>query len=272
MGWIRLALRLTMFSLFLAGTCLLAAGLCIADRFRSTPIDRNPWSAWCFRRACQCLGWQIGVHGHRSEGHALYVANHISWSDIPVLGSITPLRFLSKSEVGHWPIIGWLARQAGTLFIRRGGGQARRIKAEMSKHLAAGESVLIYPEGTTSSGLAVLPMHGLMLSAARDAGVPIQPVTIGYRRQHRPDALAPFMGDDSFHHHLIRLLKQSPMQVELVFHPQVDTSGTDTINELTRQIHQTISDGLKRIHAGEFDSGAQCTVRTAGDPELSHLP
>ncbi|WP_303291377.1 1-acyl-sn-glycerol-3-phosphate acyltransferase [Marinobacter sp. SS5-14b] len=272
MGWVRLSFRLALFSLFLAGTCLLAVGLSIADRLRGTPIDRNPWATLCFRRACQCLGWHIQISGPRPDGHALYAANHISWSDIPVLGSVTPLRFLSKSEVGHWPVIGWLARQAGTLFIKRGGGQARRIKADMCQLLKAGESVMIFPEGTTSDGVAVLPMHGLMLSSARDAGVPIQPVTIGYRRQNRPDALAPFVGDDGFHHHLVKLLKQPPLHIEVLFHPAIDTDRTESMTELTNRLHLTISEGLRRIHAGEFDPDAQCPVRTVDGPELSRLP
>lgn len=81
------------------------------------------------------------------------------------------MRFLSKAEVGQWPVIGWLARQAGTLFIKRGGGQARAIKASIAQCLQAGESVMVYPEGTTSTGVAVLPMHGLLMSAAHLAGV-----------------------------------------------------------------------------------------------------
>ena len=272
MGWIRLTFRLTLFALFLTSTCLLAAGLSLADLFRSTPINRNPWARLCFRRACQCLGWNIQVNGTGHGSNALFAANHISWSDIPVLGSITPLRFLSKSEVGHWPVIGWLAGQAGTCFIKRGSGQARRIKADMCRHLHAGESVLIYPEGTTSNGISVLPMHGLLLSAAREAGVPIQPITIGYRRQRRPDALAPFIGDDSFHHHLVQLLKQPPMQVQVIFHPVIDTTGTESLSELTQQIRLVISEGLRRIHAGEFDAGAPYPFRAVGDPELSRLP
>jgi len=270
MSGIRLITRLTAFTVFLLCVCLLATALKLADRLRNQPIDKNPWARFCFRRACQCLGWQVQVHGQPIRGNALYVANHISWSDIPALGSITPVRFLSKAEVGNWPVIGWLARHAGTLFIKRGGGQARRIKGAIAEHLQAGESVLVFPEGTTSSGLAVLPMHGLLLSAAKEAGVPIQPVTIGYRRDQRPDPLAPFVGDDSFHHHLMRLLRQPPARIEILFHPPVMPEGP--INDLTFQIHRDIGDGLKRIHSGEFETPPELPVRTAGGPGLSRLP
>lgn len=271
MGWIRLSVRLTGFALFLAGTCGLAILLRLADAFRPERIDRTPWAARCFKQACQCLGFQIRVHGEPAEANALYVANHISWSDIPILGTISPLRFLSKAEVGAWPIIGWLARQAGTLFIQRGSGQARRVKAQISDCLNAGEAVLVFPEGTTSTGVAVLPIHGLLLASARETGRPIQPITIGYRRDQRPDPLAPFVGDDSFHHHLIRLLRQPPTRVDIVIHPTVDAGETESSQQLTAHIHQLISAGLKRIHAGEFETQTASAISAAADPGLSRL-
>lgn len=267
MNWIRMAGRLTAFTVFLTGTCLLAIGLRVFDLFRRQPADRNPWAALCFRRAGQCLGWKIQVVGELPRGNALYVANHISWSDIPALGAVTPLKFLSKAEVGQWPVIGWLAREAGTLFIKRGGGQARRIRGEMVRQLRAGQSVLVFPEGTTSTGLAVLPMHGLLLSAAREAGVPIQPVTIGYRRNGRPDALAPFVGNDSFHRHLVRLLRQAPARITLVLHPAIDPNIATS--ELVSEARQAISAGLARIHSGEFD---RQQIRTGGAPGQSRRP
>lgn len=271
MGWVRLFVRLTGFALFLAGTCLLAILLRLADLFQPEPVNRSPWAARCFRRACQCLGFEIHVHGLPAERNALYVANHISWSDIPILGAIVPLRFLSKAEVATWPVIGWLARQAGTLFIQRGSGQARRVKTQISACLNAGEAVLVFPEGTTSVGEAVLPMHGLLLASAKDTGRPVQPITIGYRRDHRPDALAPFVGDDSFHHHLIRLLKQTPTRVDIVLHPALNAGETESTQQLTARAHQLISAGLKRIHAGEYEAEAATTINTAAAPGLSRL-
>lgn len=181
------------------------------------------------------------------------------------------MRFVSKAEVGAWPIIGWLARQAGTLFIQRGSGQARRVKTQISDCLNAGETVLVFPEGTTSIGVAALPMHGLLLASAKETGRPIQPITIAYRRNRRPDSLAPFVGDDSFHHHLIRLLKQPAARVDVVLHSTVDARKAESAQQLTADIHQLISAGLERIHAGEFEMATATTISTAADPELSRL-
>ena len=155
MGWLRMSTRLGAFVLFLAATTALAASLLLAETVTGKVVDRTPWSRFCFRWACRCLGLRIRQHGAPCQDNALLVCNHISWSDIPVLGSLQPIRFLSKAEVSRWPLIGWLARQAGTLFIVRGGGQARKVRRQIADTLSAGETVLVFPEGTTSAGLTV---------------------------------------------------------------------------------------------------------------------
>jgi len=268
MEWGRLTLRLGAFTLFLAATSLLATALLLTEILTRTSIDRTPWTRRCFRAACRCLGLEVHVHGAQPSGNALYAGNHISWTDIPVLGSLQPVRFLSKSEVAHWPVIGWLARQGGTLFIKRGAGQARQIKTAIGEKLSAGESVLIFPEGTTSAGLTVLPLHGLLLKAAADSGVPVQPVTISYRRNNHPDHLAPFIGDDEFHTHLITLLRKPSPRVDVLFHPPVSVAPETGTTELSEQLHGTLLGGLARIQAGEFDPEDPSPVRTGGVPGL----
>lgn len=266
-GALRLTLRLTAFTLFLAGIAILALTLRLADIMTGKRIDRTPWAGRCFRGACRCLGLTVHWHGPAPATNALVVSNHISWCDIPVLGGGIPVRFLSKSEVAEWPLIGWMARQAGTLFIRRGGGRARRVKSDLHSALSDGESVLVFPEGTTSAGLTVLPFHGLLLGAARDANVPVQPATLCYRRDSRPDHVAPFIGDDAFHRHLMRLLRSPAPRVDVLFHEPVTMTEAPGSQELARQLQATVLEGLHRIQAGDLDA---VTVRTAGGPGLSH--
>jgi 1-acyl-sn-glycerol-3-phosphate acyltransferase len=257
---------------FLAATTMLAAGLRITEAVTRKAIDRTPWARFCFRWACRCLGLDIHQHGSPSNDTVLFVSNHISWSDIPILGSLAPIRFLSKAEVGQWPVIGWLARQAGTLFIRRGGGQARRVRNQIIENLQAGENVLVYPEGTTSEGLTVLPFHGLLLKAAPESRTPVQPVTIAYRRNGRPDHLAPFIGDDEFHCHLLRMLREPSARVDVVFHVPVSASDQTPTDELAARLRETVLDGLTRIYSGEYDEPAVDLIRTGGAPGLPHLP
>ncbi len=272
MNWLRLCVRVTAFVAFLAATTLLAAGLRITEMVTRKTIDRTPWARFCFRWACRCLGLNIHQHGSPSNDTVLFVSNHISWSDIPILGSLAPIRFLSKAEVGQWPLIGWLARQAGTLFIHRGGGQARRVRGQIIENLQAGENVLVYPEGTTSAGLTVLPFHGLLLSAAPESKTPIQPVTIAYRRDGRPDHLAPFIGEDEFHSHLLRMLRQPSARVDVVFHEPVQSPEEVPTAELAASLRQTVLDGLKRVYRGEFDQQETNLLRTEDVPGPPHLP
>ncbi len=265
--WLRLSLRLASFSLFLAATSLLAITLQLTEILTRRAIDRTPWTRLCFRWACRSLGLEIHLHGTVPAGSALFASNHISWSDIPVLGSLQPVSFLSKSEVGNWPLIGWLARQGGTLFIKRGGGQARKVRAKIADKLRNGESVLIFPEGTTSAGLTVLPLHGLLIKAA-GSGIPVQPVTICYRRNGHPDHLTPFIGDDQFHTHMIAMLRKPAPRVDVLFHPQVRLDPETGTSELARQLRSTLLAGLTRIQAGEFDPDPARPVRTGGVPGL----
>ena len=250
MGTLRLSVRLTLFVLFLLATTLLALCLGIAERIRGDRIDRAPWSRHCFRACCACLGLTIRQRGEPSPVPALVVCNHISWTDIPVLGSLFPVTFLSKAEVARWPLIGWLATQGNTLFIHRGAGQAAKSREDISRTLRRGQSVLIFPEGTTTSGLTVLPFHRRLLAAASAAEVRVQPVSIGYLRDGQPDHLAPFIGEDSFHHHLIRLLQQPAPEIRVIFHSPVEVTDATAAEPLARQLHETVMNGLQQIGHG----------------------
>ena len=142
----------------------------------------------------------------------------------------------------------------------------------MAAHWLAGENVLVYPEGTTSAGLTVLPFHGLLLRAAPESKTPIQPVTITYRRDGRPDHLAPFIGEDEFHSHLLRMLRQPSARVDVVFHEPVQSPEEVPTAELAASLRQTVLDGLKRVYSGKFDQQETNLLRTEDVPGLPHLP
>lgn len=245
---LRLTWRLTLFILFLVSIILVALALRIGDLFTASRIDRTPVAHHSIQILCGLLGFRLNVHGSVAKGPVLFVSNHISWSDIPVLLACAPLRFLSKSEVSRWPVIGWLAGEAGTLYIKRGGGQSGSVRQQIASVLAGGRSVLIFPEGTTTTGVSVLPFHGRLLAAAADAKCRIQPMTIGYRRNDLPDPVAPFIGDDSFHSHLVRLLSKPALEVEVILHPAIEPEAAQPTEALAQQLHGTVSSGLSQIH------------------------
>ena len=113
----------------------------------------------------------------------LYVANHVSWIDIFVMNAQRPTAFIAKSEIRDWPVIGWLVAGAGTLFIERGQRRAIPVvSAAMQARLERGEAVGLYPEGTTSDGVSLLPFRASLFEPAHQAGVTIQPVALVYSR------------------------------------------------------------------------------------------
>lgn len=248
MDYTRLTLRLSLFTLSMTLTTAIACGVSLVELLGRRRIDRTPYARFCFNGASRSLGFRVRQQGETPNEPVLYVSNHISWSDIPVLGGQSRLRFLSKAEVGNWPVIGWLAGQAGTLFIKRGGGKSQQCRQEISRTLNKGQSVLVFPEGTTTAGLTVLPFHSRLLWAAKDAGVDIQPISIGYLRDGQPDHLAPFIGDDEFQHHIVRMLKRPSVNVNIIYHPRVRIEDDTDLDCLAGELHKTVSEGLKQIH------------------------
>jgi 1-acyl-sn-glycerol-3-phosphate acyltransferase len=156
--------------------------------------------AWALA-ALGLLAIDLSVVGQpRRAGPVLRAANHISWLDILVLQATCPSRFVAKAEVRHWPLMGRLASNAGTLFISRESPRdALRVVQQMAEHLKAGEVLTIFPEGTTSNGRQVLPFHANLFQAAVSANAPVLPVALQFvdraSGQHNP--AASYIDDDT---------------------------------------------------------------------------
>ena len=116
-----------------------------------------------------------------ARGPLLLAANHISWLDIVVLHAARPCRFVSKAELRHWPLVGKMASAAGTLFIERESRRdAMRVVHHMAERLQAGDILAIFPEGTTSNGVDLLPFHANLFQAAISAHAPVLPVALQF--------------------------------------------------------------------------------------------
>jgi 1-acyl-sn-glycerol-3-phosphate acyltransferase len=189
------------------------------------------------------LPLHVEITGRPTDRPALWASNHVSWLDIAVLGAHSPLSFLSKWEVRQWPVIGWLARAAGTLFIKRGQAAGQAIEAQLGSRLGSGVSLVIFPEGTTTEGDRVRAFHGRLFSSALAAQVPIQPDAGSYQRNGQLDHTAPFVGDDDFHRHLWRLLGSERISVQVKFLPPIPSAGC-TRNQLARAAQSQISQAL----------------------------
>lgn len=162
------------------------------------------WSATMLRR----LGLQLQVQGSFSPGAKLVVANHISWLDIMAVHAVCPeARFVSKADVQAWPLVNRLVAAAETLYIQRESRRdALRVVHQMSEALGAGDTVAVFPEGTTGNGRELLPFHANLLQAAIAAGAPVQPVALRYAdRWQAVSPSAEFLGETTLLQSLWRL-------------------------------------------------------------------
>lgn len=191
-------------------------------------------SRWCWA-VCQVLGVRLRTSGVADPRARLWVANHVSWLDIVVLGGQQPLIFLSKAEVADWPVIGFLARRCGTLFVRRGDRQATGAAVEqLLWRLRQGQRVMVFPEGTTTDGSKVLRFHARFLQPAVMTQSVVQPVALRY--VGTASGQAPFVGDDEFLPHLLRILRLPHIDVDLHFCESIAATGSlDTVARTARQ-------------------------------------
>ncbi len=177
------------------------------------------------------LGLTVQVRGEPvALGPALIVANHISWLDILALHAGRHCRFVAKSDVHHWPLIGRMATGAGTLYIERESRRdALRVVHHMADSLRAGQVLAVFPEGTTSDGVSLLPFHANLLQAAIAADAPVQPVALGYiDRATGQRSLAPlYIGDDTLVGSVWRTLISAPITVTLHYGVPQTCDGRD---------------------------------------------
>lgn len=207
---------------------------------------------WWLRRIIHLLGIEIQTHGtppRPTNGRGiLFVSNHVSWVDIPLIGGLSQLNFLSKAEVRNWPLIGKLAEGTGTLFIQRGSGDAERMTNSIAEYLNEGRSVLFFPEGTTSNGRNVRKFHGKLFKTALHTDVSLCPIAIHYHvanTDHNPVA---FIGDDEFTTHLWSMLKHRNIIATVEFLP-VRKAKTENLEEFVRSVQREVSHSVSTLNA-----------------------
>ena len=177
------------------------------------------------------LGITLQVKGERpAHGPLLLVANHVSWLDIVVMHAAGHCRFISKSDVREWPLVGLLAGAAGTLYIERTSRRdAMRVVHQMAACLEAGDVLAVFPEGTTGDGSCVLPFHANLLQAAIAVHAPAQPVALQFvDRTSGLRSFAPcYIGDDTLVQSLWRTLRARNLQAVVHFGALQTDGGRD---------------------------------------------
>jgi len=196
-------------------------------------LDRGARAAQVTRWAgalLRILRVGVSVRGEppRAWSNGILIAsNHVSWLDIYLLHSLLPARFVSKAEVRGWPLIGWLAEAAGTVFlVRERKTDAMRVNQIMAEHLRQGDCLALFPEGTTSDGGDLLPFYPSLFQPAVDAAAQVWPVYIRYLDadgQPCPDAA--YYDDISLGSSLMRIARRGGIRGEVCFLPPIDASG-----------------------------------------------
>ncbi len=214
------------------------------------------------RCVCWLFGVDIVLRGRPERRRpTLFVGNHTSYIDIEVLSSLMPVSFIAKAEVARWPFYGMLARLQRTIFVDRRPQSAGDQRDEIARRLAAGDNLMLFPEGTSNDGNRTLPFHSALFGVAErrlpgDRPVPVQPVSIAYSelngfpigRSLRP--LLAWYGDMELAPHLWCFAGLGRVKVVVEFHPTVTIEQFASRKALAQHCHQAIARGVADAISG----------------------
>ena len=206
------------------------------------------------RMVCRILRVELQIEGIVPSA-GLIVANHVSWLDIPALSAAAKVSFVAKKDVAGWPFFGTLARLQNTVFVDRARkhstGQSR---IEMLHRLKAGETLVLFPEGTSNNGRHLQPFKSTFFAAVEGTQIPIVPVTLIYQSQHglpltlRQWPSVAWYGDMGLLSHLWAALKYGPLKVRVIFHSALSLSELGHRKALAAtaemQIRQALAENL----------------------------
>ncbi len=238
---------------------------------------------------CRLLGLRVRVIGPRlrkvaKQGRPIvYVCNHSSWVDVPVLGGRLNACFIAKEEVAHWPLIAWVARLGRTVYVRRRRASTGRERDEMRIRLASGDNLFLFPEGTTSDGSRVLPFRSAFFSLAEQVvtsdGKPplVQPVSVVYDRlaylpagrATRP--LFAWYGDMDIGSHFWRLAQHRGLRVTVLLHPPLDPATFPTRKALAQATWTAVAAGAAILRQNRPALPVAVAPGAAGAPDAPAL-
>ena len=245
--------------LYLGFTLLMLPVQAVALMFGLPLAKRLP--LWYHRRCCPILGLKVERRGQQSEVHpTLYVSNHVSYFDIMVLGSLIEGSFVAKAEVAQWPLFGWLAKLQRSVFVERRSAKVTLHRDEMSERLEAGDSLVLFPEGTSGDGNRVLPFKSALFAAAeqrpRGRPLPVQPVSIAYTQLDDVPMgryLRPFFawyGDMDLASHIWQAAGLGWVTVVVEFHTPATIEALGSRKLLSDYCHAHVAAGVSAALSG----------------------
>ncbi len=217
----------------------------LADRMKIRgELPAHVAQRWWSKLLVRCFGFRIHRVGEPLPGAVLFVANHVSWLDIELMHSQRVMSFVAKAEISRWPLVGWLATRAGTIYHQRGSTHSLgAVHEQMVTKLREGMAVGIFPEGGTGPGDRVRTFHARIFQAATDTNVPIQPVGLCYGRGRTMDLSVPFGPKENFLQNFLRLLGGPPLDATVYFLDPVALSDEGR-RQTAEAARQRIADAL----------------------------
>lgn len=202
---------------------------------------------WWSRVLLRLFGVRMACNGEPVPGAALFVANHLSWVDIAVLHGVRLMAFVAKSEIRRWPLVGWMAGRAGTIYHRRGSTHSlRSVSRDMTHRLQDGWSVALFPEGRVAGGDRLQAFHGRLFQCAVDAGVPVQPVALLFIESDGSiNTRTPFRPGEPFLAGVFRLMGQRRAIAELHFCEPLDSGKVEGRRRLAHESRRRIVAALE---------------------------
>jgi len=191
---------------------------------------RRALTRWWSAKLLAILNVRPDIEGAESatRGSIMIAANHVSWLDIFVISSVRPTRFIARGEIRQWPVAGWIADRAGTIFIQRDQWRdIARISDRVRTALGEGDCVGLFPEGITTEGDRLLKFHSSLFEAAVANGVLVQAAAIRY--EHADGTLCrdmSFIGERTFLQSLRLIIDQPAVRARIVFLPPIATDGS----------------------------------------------
>jgi 1-acyl-sn-glycerol-3-phosphate acyltransferase len=224
----------------------LTAGLGANAGDRRRRARRHAMRGWC-RGLCRALGVRLEVHGEPPREPCFLVCNHLSYLDIPVLGSLFDTIFVSKAEVAFWPVIGRLATLGGTIYVDRTRKRGLpEVNEQIRSALEHGDGVVVFPEGTSSAGETVLPFRASLLAPAVDLGLAVRQAGLVYATgPGDPPAgeSVSWWGGMSFGTHVLGLLRLASIRATVTF--VGEPVRCQDRKELAQTLWQGVSDAIK---------------------------
>jgi 1-acyl-sn-glycerol-3-phosphate acyltransferase len=208
------------------------------------PARRKRIRRWS-RKLLDLLHVDLRLAGALAHPNVVVVANHVSWLDIFALHAVGPVRFIAKSEIARWPVLGHLVAGVGTLFIERERRRdTHRVNRDIAQALIDGDIVAVFPEGTVSDGGGVLPFKGSLLQPVVEVAGHVQPVAIRYREPNgEPSTVPAYDGDITFIDSLWRICGTRALEVELIAVTPLPAQGRHR-RDLAREAERVIRAAL----------------------------